>query len=470
MNHIKLLIIILGVVLLIPFASASTVNVLPVNASANDIYFDQTAYYDLTIQNTGNKDQIFTWSANPVEWIVDTPQSTLVKAGEQKTVPLALRPRPSNYRGSGFYVIPLNINAGEEVLQSQLSVRIKSTQERIFSYIPSVALGASISSPVNPKDLVSVQLQLRNRNILDIDALTILIDGQAFEKQEVVTLSGLEEQSLAYRFDVEDTLEPGSYDLKVTLRYENKTISEVQKFYDVEAYSQLKRDTSSTSSWFKKVTTNTITNNGNVQKIITTNLSIPWYSAPFTSVDTDVNSEKKTREIYTITLEPQQSVEVTVSSNYRLLPLLVLIALLILLAYFQFRSPLVLKKQTIVTGRDEEGTSEMRVRIFIRNRTAKTFYNIRLLDRAPSIANVVAKGGLGVLEPSKIINTEKNGTVIKWDFESLEAYEERIVTYGIKARLKIIGHLGLPATRVKFENQKGKQRMTQSGKAAIGSR
>ena len=112
----------------------------------------------------------------------------------------------------------------------------------------------------------------------------------------------------------------------------------------------------------------------------------------------------------------------------------------------------------------------MKVRIFIKNRTAKAFYNLRLLDRAPSIAHVKMSEGLGVIEPTKIIRNERRGTIIKWDFDSIEAYEERIVTYTIKARLKIIGNLGLPPVKAKFENVKGKQRTTQSGRAIIGTK
>ena len=58
----------------------------------------------------------------------------------------------------------------------------------------------------------------------------------------------------------------------------------------------------------------------------------------------------------------------------------------------------------------------------------------------------------------------------KGDFETIDAYEERIVSYTIKAKLKIIGNLSLPAVKVKFENVKGVTRTTQSGKVVIGTK
>ncbi len=470
--QMKILMVILAVTLLaLPLASASFVTVNPANATANQIYFDEVAHYDLTIINTDQVDRVFVWSANPVEWLIDTPSSTIVPADSQVTVPISLRPRPSNFRGAGFYVVPLTVSNSVETINSQLSVRIKSTQDRDLNYKPSVALGASIDSTVNPQELVSVQLQIRNRNILDIDELQVSVNGEHFEGTDSFPLGGLEERTVEYRYDIDDALEPGSYELVVRLIYEDAVISEVKKFYDVGSFSQIDRESVVSSSLFKKTTITTLMNDGNVLRQVTTNISIPWYKAPFTSVDVEANAyDRQSRGVYNLNIASQETVTITVVNNYRSIPILIFIIVLIIIFYFQTRSPMVISKQTIVTGRDEEGISEMRVRIFIRNRSPKPYYNVRLIDRAPSIAHVVAKGGLGVIEPSKIITTEKRGTIIKWDFENLDPYEERIVTYTIKARLKIIGHLGLPPTRMKFENQKGKQRTTQSGKTLIGTR
>ena len=467
----KLLIIFLVVLLAVPFVAASSATVSAVNETANQIYFDEVAYYDLTITNTQDQDQVFVWSTNTVEWLIDTPSSTTVPAGETKTVPLSLRPRPSNYRGPGFYVVPLSMNGNIDDFTTQMSIRIKNVEDRIFSYIPSVALGVSMTDPVNPQELVSVQVQIRNRNILEIEELSIQIDGQEFEGSDTIMLGGLQERTLEYRFDVDDALEPGAYELTAQLIYQGEVISEDQQFYDVSSVSQIARDTDEQKAFFKTTTISMLMNNGNIQRTISTNTSIPWYESLFTSVDINADTyERQSRGIYQITIDPQETVSITIVKNYRSLLALAIVVLLIIISYFSFRSPIVMTKQTIVTGKDEEGVSEMRVRVFIRNRTAKPQYNVRIIDRAPSIAHVIAKGGLGVIEPSKVITTQKRGTIIKWDFESLEAYEERIVTYTIKARLKIIGHLGLPRVQAKFENQKGKQRTTQSGKAQVGSR
>lgn len=456
--------------LLVSFASASQVNILPAEENSNHIFFDETATYQMTITNTGDTDMVYVWETNPVEWLIDSRTSATVLAGEQKTVEILLRPRPSNYRGPGFYVVPITVSSQDEVISSMVTVRIINPDAVGFEYPPSVALGASIGS-VNPSEIVSVQLAVRNRNRLDMEELTIRIDGEHFQTTDVISLDGLEEQSLEYRFDVDKALEPGSYELSVDIVYEDKVITSVERFYDVIAYSTIDRQSDESTKYFKTTTVNTLTNYGNINKEVKMAVPIKWYQALFTVVDVEASTvDKSSRGSYVISLAPQEVATVTVIRNYQALPLLALLALLVVLSYFAFRSPIVLHKQTIVTGKDKEGISEMRVRIFVRNRTGKPYYNVRILDQAPAIAEVHAASGLGVIAPSKIVHTHKKGTIIKWDFENLEAYEERIVTYTVKAKLKIIGHLGLPPVKAKFENQKGRQRTTKSGKAVIGSR
>ena len=465
----KLFLLLMMTILLVGTVSAAKVSVNPVNESSNKIFFDETAHFNLKIQNTDAISHVYTWSANPVEWIIDSVASSRLDAGDSVTFDLAIRPRPSNYRGQGFYVIPLIIQTDGESITKPVTIYIKSLEERLFSYTPSVALGASIKEVIDPREPATVHVIIRNRNMLEIDDITLNIDGEAFEKSVDFSLSGLEEKTLEYRFDIDDLQKPGSYELNVDLVYQNKTISTVDSFYDVGAFSLIERDSNSASGWFKKTTISTLTNKGNVDKSVTSDIELKWYKSLFTSVNVEASgADQLSRSQWELLLAPDDVATITITENYVVLPILLILAILIILGYFQFRSPIVLKKQTIVTGQDEEGISEMKVRVFIKNRSKNPFYNVRLLDRAPSIAQVHVGSGLGILEPSKIVHTEKKGTIIKWDFESLESYEERIVTYAIKARLKIIGTLGLPSVKVKFENVKGRQRTTESGRAIIG--
>lgn len=455
----------------VPLVMASSAHVVPTNASSHSIFYDEIASFQLTITNDGSVDKVYSWSINPLEWIVESASAGKVLADSSKTFELLVRPRPSSYRGPGSYVLPLNMQSSDEFIQEHVSIFIKSIDDRLGSYNPSVALGASLSDEVDPRDTLSSQILIRNRNNRQITNMTLQLSSENFYQEETFDLSGLEEKSLQYRFNLDPLVKPGSYEFEAKLVFEGESISQVQRYYDIIPYSVIDRTTSTDRKWFSSVQITELENQGNVKKTVSTNLRIPFYKILFTTIDVEAdNIDLITSSSWIIELAPYEKATVRVKQNYLALPILILLAIIGLFAYFYLRNPIVLQKQIIVTGKDDEGVSEMKVRIYLRNRTDNAFYNLRLLDKAPTIADVKESDGLGVLEPTKIIRTEKRGTIIKWDFDSLEAYEERIVTYTIKSKLKIIGSLSLPKIRIKYETAKGKERTAESGMAQIGTK
>jgi len=461
------------ILLAIPLASATTtLHIQPTDTSSHYIFFDETASYQLTIINNGTEDKIYSWSINPVEWVIEGKNSMRVEAQTSRTAELLVTPRPSNFRGPGLYIIPVVVeDAFGNTYQESIPLTIRSINDPAYSYLASVALGASLNDPLSPAEQANVQIQVRNRNILDITELELYIDGEIFSHEDTFPLAGLEEKTLRYRLDVDPVTTPGMYPLHVFIRYENKTLSEVKTFYDVEAYSSIRRESATAKQFLKSTTVIQLTNVGNIVKSVDTDLDLPAFNRLYAGIDIEAtNLEKNKGRSWTIILDPYETATVTIVKNYRYLVFLLLLTLAGIIAYFSLRSPITMQKQIIVTGKDDEGISEMKVRIFLKNRTDKAYYNLRLLDKAPAIADVHAPHSLGVIGPTKIVKTEKKGTIIKWDFEALDAYEERIVSYTIKAKLKIIGNLSLPAVRIKFENVKGVTRTTQSGKAVIGTK
>lgn len=465
----KLLVMVL-LLLCVPMVIASSVNVLPSEPNSNNIFYDETAKFTLTISNNDEVDRVYSWSVSPLEWIVESSTAGRVAAGETKQFNLLIKPRPTTFRGPGSYVIPITVETSEDTIQEQLSIFIRAIDER-GNYNPSVALGTSLDDEIDPRDLVSTQVLIRNRNNRRIDDLTLQISSPHFFEEDTFSLSGLEERSLQYRLEIDPLVEPGTYEFEAKLLFEGETISAVERIYDIIPYSVIDRDTSTNKKWFSAEQVTQLQNNGNVRKTVSTNLNIPFYKRIFTRIDVEASTiESVTSKSWVIILQPQEKATVYVRENYVAIPIILTIIVILVILYFVLRNPIVLAKQIIVTGKDEEGISEMKVRIYIRNRTDQAFYNLRLLDKAPTIADVQESDGLGVLEPTKIIKTEKKGTIIKWDFDSLEAYEERIVTYTIKSKLKIIGNIKLPKVRVKYETAKGRERTSESGLAQIGTK
>ncbi len=131
------------------------------------------------------------------------------------------------------------------------------------------------------------------------------------------------------------------------------------------------------------------------------------------------------------------------------------------------RNPIISIKEIILEHTGKDNISEVKIRIFVRNRSNKILNNIRIMDKVPPIADVVKGERLGTLQPTKINTTKTKGTIIKWELNTLEPYEERIITYKIKSKLEIVGGLSLPPAKMVFEEKEGKERQAFSTSAKL---
>jgi len=95
----------------------------------------------------------------------------------------------------------------------------------------------------------------------------------------------------------------------------------------------------------------------------------------------------------------------------------------------------------------------------MKNRSRKPVHNMLVTDGLPRITEFVESHHLGSLRPSRVARTMKKGTLLYWELDVLEPYEERIITYRMKSRLKIVGDMTLPRARVKFEQANGSERI-----------
>ena len=162
---------------------------------------------------------------------------------------------------------------------------------------------------------------------------------------------------------------------------------------------------------------------------------------------------------------PGQTILFKFTENYRVLVLIVLVLVLCGIGYLVLRSPIVVVKEAVGLAKDD-GVSQLKVRLFIKNRSSRLVQGISVTDRVPSIADVVRAEAPGSISPSKVAVSEKGGTLLRWDLEVLEPYEERVVTYVARSKLKIIGRMSLPVAKVRY-TANGKERVIYSNNIEI---
>ena len=138
-----------------------------------------------------------------------------------------------------------------------------------------------------------------------------------------------------------------------------------------------------------------------------------------------------------------------------------------IILYYFMRSPVMLKKEAIVIGTKEEGISDIKVVLHIKNRSSNVFDKIVITDRLPHIAELSKESETGTINPTSVTRSEKKGVILKWELPGLERFEERIISYKIKSKLSILGGFTLPLAVIRFYDKKGRERMSKSRKVIV---
>ena len=104
----------------------------------------------------------------------------------------------------------------------------------------------------------------------------------------------------------------------------------------------------------------------------------------------------------------------------------------------------------------------------LRNRGPDLIENLTLTDLIPSLGDYVDEKRVGTLSPSKVIKHQQKGTLLRWEFEALDPFEERIITYRIKTKMTVVGGFNLPPGKIRFVTKKGTERIVRSNRFLLG--
>jgi hypothetical protein len=214
----------------------------------------------------------------------------------------------------------------------------------------------------------------------------------------------------------------------------------------------------------------TLENTGNAKKTKEFALKTALFPSWFTTSTPAGRSIVKTDGLYDawdITLDVGEKTTIRVITNYR--PLLFVFGILsiAIIAYYVFRSPLIVRKSAVVIAAKEGGMSELKVLIEVSNRSSKPVKMVSVLDKVPHIAEVAHDFDIGTLRPSKVTHLPNKGTLIKWTLDELDGGEERVITYRIHSKLSILGQMRLPVAVTKF-HVGNRERKTKSNISQIG--
>jgi len=362
-------------ILLLAMASAFAAETkqpdIKVTGINSSIYKFETASYKLTIKNLNNFEDRFqfsTLSTNYVVWPNPKLESIPIASGSFQNYIIYVNPK--DVVGIGPFGIPVKIKSlvTGEFYTFDIPINIKAANANDPGYSPQIALSADLPKYIDSRNAFTLTILMRNRNPLDIPDLKVMVVSDLFSKEYITTLSSMEEKSNELTFTLEDPYEsPGMHNMKITLFFKNKTVSEVSKTYIISGYSNIEQKSEVKKSLFKTTTVYSFYNDGNQEEMTINRYPTGYFRNWFTTATPEgtMEEDESGRHLrWDVILGPKASAEITVTENYRLLVSIIIIIIAAIITYFLFRSPVVSWKDAKLIE-SKEGISDIKVKIIV---------------------------------------------------------------------------------------------------------
>ena len=307
----------------------------------------------------------------------------------------------------------------------------------------------------------SLEIYIHNKNNFDFGDMSAKFKSPFFSFEKNFTLGPYERKNFEVTLNKEDfkSLMAGFYTLNVDVDVGGKKadVEGVIKFVEKDIL------TTTSNNYGFIINTDVIkkVNEGNVVAKTETVIKKNIISRLFTTLTPEPDSvDRQGLTIYYMwdrELNPGETLEVTVRTNW-LFPLIVvlLIVAIILLVKQHLKTNLVLKKRVNFV-KAKGGKFALKVSVFV---IAKKYVErVNIIDRLPPLVRLYERYGGD--KPTRI--DEKNRK-LEWNFEKLEAGETRALSYIIFSKIGVLGRFALPSASAIYEKD-GEINETESNKA-----
>jgi uncharacterized repeat protein (TIGR01451 family) len=460
--RVKLLFIIS--IFLISLLSISSIaqSDISVNTINNNVKISEPAEFQVKINNNLNIKQRYSiyslqssqgWNVAP-----DPLQDRVVEIGPGKSKTVNIKALALEEFNPGIYFVHLTIE-GDQGDTKTLPLKIYLSPEKQADYLPSIKVEIDMDERINPREPVPIKLFIENRNPLDMKDLIVKIqsDIPQFSTQSTIHLPSLEKKTVEFTVVPNKHQQPKEYTLFFVFEHKGDVAKIVEKKIEIlsllpEFEIQAQEDMIN----LKKFMQFTISNPGNVKNTQEVKYPLSFFSSLFTSQEVKSINEERFM-IWNIELSPDEQITVNASINYRILAYIIAAILFILIFYWAVKLPISIKKKASTRKAiHEETLSQIKITLEVKNISNKPIKNVTVVDIVPAIANVEKSLELGTLRPSDIKH-QRNGTKVTWTLAQLDAYEHRLITYKIKAKLNILGTFSLPRGMVEFSKKENKK-------------
>lgn len=443
---------------------------------------DQRVEFTLEIKNEEPEEVHYRISTIDPRWVIQSDPLTHMTSG------VKIPPRTSVFTKlyvsladeqirTGTHEIKLQIRPKDDSVMKEQAFLITIPEESERVYEPAIKTVVTMDEEFDPRDELRMSIKLKNQNPLNVKDLVVRIrsdskDGPQLLNEEYTTSlkpvgENGDEKTIIVTKELDDRMEPVNDTIRVTLVYEGEIIEPTipPEKISITSYSEIIEEKDVDEKFLRKTTAVSYINDGNVRDSGASRIPTNWFKNLFTETSPEariIKDEAGMFYYYEYHLKPDETFSYKISTNYIPAAVIVTLVILIFLAYFIFRSPIIIKKTIRNVHKSSDGLAVVKVQLQIKNRSAMTLEEIRVMDKIPSIAELVKVFHIGTLEPSKITSHEKSGTSLKWEIDEIERFEERLIVYKIKTKLAVVGGFTLPPMVVRFKTPRGEIRRVRS--------
>jgi hypothetical protein len=425
---------------------------------------DQLAYYEITIFHNYAGIEFFEVYSPEVLWDIRTKDPLHVPPGKPFKTALTIQPLNIN---PGLYGVPIHVKrtGSNQVRKAILYMEVTGSPSTI-TYLPAVRGTAEIPAFVDPREDITITVYLENQNRRNLSELSVKVRGDVINQDFTASLGPLERKTFTFvtRIDPQTPPQQDSLAVSVIATEKDKGFQFDLPPVDfaVKSYGQLVPTTEVIKSFLKRKRIITLTNNANIVLQEPFAFPVPWYARVFTSSSPKAARVENGALVWDIALNMGHTAELRVTTNYIPLAVMIIIAAIITIIYYVFRSPLVIRKSSSVLSTREGGISELKILLELKNRSGKPIHQASIVDLVPRIAEMLKDHEIGTIAPSKVVRHDNKGTIVKYEVGEIMPYEERVISYKVKSTLSILGGVSLPVAVARFNTHMGKERTTQS--------
>lgn len=341
---------------------------------------------------------------------------------------------------------------GTEVI-ARLQVWLMPFDPSKIDWASDITVNAHLPGIVDPRRTHSFKIDIRNNNYREYENLKITLKGKLVDETAIVHLGRNSQKTIDFTVRFDPDLPPQKDPLTLMVTEGGNLIYQATVNIEIAPYtSPFAKEVFTSERYLKYVEEIKLQNNQNVEATQRILRPAPFWKGLLTQSDPDASVERRESGryyVWELTLAPKETIVLTITTNYRIpLYFFMLIAFGIFL-FVMFRDPILINKRAEMIKLHEGGITEFRIIVAIKNRRKKDIPNIRLIEKLPSLVTFIDNGGIGAVEPSKVIHQEK-GTIIHWNMD-FTAQEERLITYYIRTKLSILGGFRLPPAALRFD-------------------